>query len=244
MHARLRPVAHRFSYRVMSLLIDLDRLNAADQQSRLFGVNRAALFSFHEMDHGRRDGTSLSEHVRRLAVKVGVDLAGGRILLLCYPRLLGYAFNPLSIYFCDDTAGRLALLVYEVRNTFGEIHHYVQRVDDAVDSSGLSRHSQTKNFYVSPFIEMETRYNFRLSAPDEQVKVRILQTADDRPVLAAAFSGLRRPLTSRVLLNAFFTVPLLSFKVVAAIHWQALRLWLKRVPLVSRPHIPVRRSLP
>src|SRR5437868_2184893 len=100
MHARLRPVHHRFTYRVMSLLIDLDRLDEADRQSGLFGVNRAAPFSFHESDHGERKGTSLGDYVRGLAKERDIDLSAGRILLLCYPRVFGYVFNPLSIYFC------------------------------------------------------------------------------------------------------------------------------------------------
>src|ERR1700687_1123931 len=125
MHARLKPMGHRFSYRVMSLLIDLDRLDAADRQSRLFGVNRAALYSFNEADHGNRDGSSLRVYAHRRAAERGIDLAGGRVLLQCSPRLLGYTFNPLSAYFCYRAGGELALMIYEVRNTFGVIHAYV-----------------------------------------------------------------------------------------------------------------------
>ena len=125
MHARLKPMGHRFSYRVMSLLIDLDRLADADRQSALFGVNRAALYSFHEADHGKRDGSSLRAYAQHCAAGHGIDLTGGRVLLLCYPRLLGYTFNPLSVYFCYRADGELALLIYEVRNTLGDIHPYV-----------------------------------------------------------------------------------------------------------------------
>src|SRR6195952_3039907 len=125
MHARMKPMGHRFSYRVMSLLIDLDRLAAADRQSALFGVNRPALYSFHEADHGDRDGSPLRAYAQRCAAERGIDLTGGRVLLLCYPRLLGYTFNPLSVYFCYRADGELVLVIYEVRNTFGEIHPYV-----------------------------------------------------------------------------------------------------------------------
>ena len=100
MHARLKPVGHRFVYRVLNLLIDLDRLDEADRQSRLFGVNRRGLYSFHERDHGPRDGTSLARLCASVAAGEGIDLTGGRIRLLCYPRLLGFVFNPLSIYYC------------------------------------------------------------------------------------------------------------------------------------------------
>src|ERR1700712_1744093 len=124
MHARLRPMGHRFSYRVMSLLIDLDRLDMADRQSPLFGVNRSALYSFYEKDHGDRDGLPLRAFVQRSAADRGIDLTGGRVLLLCYPRLFGYTFNPLSAWFCYRAGGELALIIYEVRNTFGDIHCY------------------------------------------------------------------------------------------------------------------------
>lgn len=238
MHARLRPVRHRFSYRVMSLLIDLDRLDEADRQSRLFAVNRAALFSFQEQDHGERNGTSLSRYVRRVAAERGIELSDGRILLLCYPRLFGYTFNPLSIYFCYRASGELALLIYEVRNTFGEIHPYVLQVEGDHGRDEVLRQSQAKQFYVSPFIEMEMRYHFRISPPGEQIRVRILETDEGGPLLAAAFCGSQRSLTTRSLLRAFLTIPLFTFKVVAAIHWEALRLWLRGAPLVSRSSEP------
>jgi uncharacterized protein len=237
MHARLRPVLHRFSYRVMNLLIDLDRLDEADQQSRLFAVNRAGLVSFHEIDHGERNGGSLSRYARGLAAERGMDLAGGRILLLCYPRLFGYTFNPLSIYFCYRDSGELALLVYEVRNTFGEIHPYVLPVGGGHVAGDVLRQNQTKQFYVSPFIEMGMQYHFRISLPGEKMKVRILETDKVGPVLAAAFSGRRHVLTSRALLDALLAMPLLTFKVIMAIHWEALRLWLKGVPLVPRSRV-------
>ena len=237
MHARMRPVHHRFAYRVMNLLIDLDRLDEADRQSRLFGINRASVFSFHESDHGKRSSASLSSHVRHLAEQHDVDLSGGRILLLCYPRLFGYVFNPLSIYFCYDRCGNLALLIYEVRNTFGEIHSYILPVEDAA-AGGAIRQCQAKEFYVSPFMEMQTKYRFSIAPPDQQVKVRIVQTDEHGVIFTAAFSGQRRPLTSRSLLATLVTLPLLTFKVVAAIHWEAIRLWLKNAPFVPRPNQP------
>jgi DUF1365 family protein len=234
MHARLRPVRHRFSYRVTCLLIDLDRLDEAGRQSRLFAVNKAALFSFHEADHGEHNCAGLSQYVRRLAAERGIELSAGRIFLLCYPRLFGYAFNPLSIYFCYRASGELALLIYEVRNTFGEQHSYVLQVESGGGRRDVIRQRQAKQFYVSPFLEMGLSYHFRISPPGEQVKVSIIETDQNGPVLAAAFCGLRRSLTSRALLSAFLMSPLFTFKVVAAIHWEALRLWMKRVPLVPR----------
>lgn len=238
MHARLKPTGHRFSYRVMSLLIDLDRLDEADRRSPLFAVNRAALFSFHEADHGERDGASLRAYAQRCAAGQGIDLTGGRVCLLCYPRLFGYTFNPLSVYFCYRADGTLALLIYEVRNTLGDIHAYVLPVKpDEISSAGI-RQEQDKLFYVSPFVEMAMRYLFRISPPADDVKVRILETDREGPLLAATFLGRRRALTSAALLQSAVSLPLLTFKIIAAIHWEALRLWLKGAALVPRLATP------
>jgi DUF1365 family protein len=243
MHARLKPMGHRFSYRVMSLLIDLDRLADADRQSALFCVNRAALYSFHEADHGKRDGSSLRAYAQRCAAERGIDLTGGRVLLLCYPRLLGYTFNPLSVYFCYRADGELALLIYEVRNTFGDIHPYVLPVLSGEISDAGVRQQQDKLFYVSPFIEMAMRYHFRVLPPGERVQLRILATDRESPVLAATFDGSRRILNTKELLRAFVRLPLVTMKIMAAIHWEALRLWLKGARLVPRKDVALNTGL-
>jgi DUF1365 family protein len=234
MHARLKPIGHRFSYRVMSLLIDLDRLADADRQSPLFGVNRAALYSFHEADHGKRDGSSLRVWAQRCAAERSIDLTDGRVLLLCYPRLLGYTFNPLSVYFCYRADGGLALLIYEVRNTFGDIHPYVLPVLSGEISDAGVRQQQDKLFHVSPFIAMAMRYHFRVLPPGARVQLRILETDHESPLLAATFNGSRRALNTKELLCVFFGLPLVTMKIMAAIHWEALRLWLKGARLVPR----------
>ena len=235
MHARLKPVGHRFNYRVMSLLIDLDRLEAAGRQTPLFGVNRAALYSFHEVDHGDRDGSSLRLYAQRCAAENGIDLTGGRVLLLCYPRLFGYTFNPLSVYFCYHANGQPALLIYEVRNTFGDIHAYVLPVKSGDISPAGIRQTQDKQFYVSPFVEMAMRYHFRVTPPKDHVKLRILEADSEGPLLSATFNGHRRILNTPELLRSFFALPMVTLKIVAAIHWEALRLYLKGVRLVARP---------
>ena len=242
MHARLKPTGHRFNYRVMSLLIDLDRLVAADRQSPLFGVNRAALYGFHETDHGDRDGSSLRLYAQRCAAKHDIDLTGGRVLLLCYPRLFGYTFNPLSVYFCYRADGELALLIYEVRNTFGDIHSYPLAVKPDQTSDAGIRQQQDKLFYVSPFIEMAMRYHFRVSPPGSDVKLRILETDRDGPLLAATFCGRRHALTTAALLRSFFSLPLVTFKIVLAIHWEAVRLWLKGARLVPRTNTAIAKA--
>jgi hypothetical protein len=236
MHARLKPMGHRFNYRVMSLLIDLDRLEEADRQCLLFGVNRAALYSFNEADHGERDGSPLRAYAQRCAAEHGIDLTGGRVLLLCYPRMLGYTFNPLSVYFCYRGDGVLALMIYEVRNTFGDVHAYVLPVKPGQISDAGIRQQHDKLFYVSPFIDMAMRYYFRVSPPAASVKLRILETDRGGPLLAATFNGHRRALTTPALLRSVFSLPLVTFKIMAAIHWEALRLWLKGARVVPRPN--------
>jgi len=235
MHARLKPVGHRFSYRVMSMLIDLDRLGEADLLSPLFGVNRRAAVSFHERDHGPRDGTSLRAFVQARSTECGVDLTGGRVLLLAYPRVFGYTFNPLSVYFGYDAAGKIAMMIYEVRNTFGDIHCYTLPVTPSSVTDAGIRQEQDKQFYVSPFIEMAMRYRFRVLPPGDVVKLRILETDAEGPLLVATFFGRRRPLASASLLHMLLVLPMVTAKIIAAIHWEALRLWLKGARLVPRP---------
>ena len=165
MHARLKPFGHRFSYRVMSLLIDLDRLDEADRMSALFGVNRAALYSFHEKDHGQRDGSSLRAFAQRAAAAHGIDLAGGRIRLLCYPRLLGYAFNPLSVYFCHRRRRRpRADHLRGAQHASARCITTSCRSTDDERRTPLIRQQQDKLFYVSPFIADAMRYHFRISS--------------------------------------------------------------------------------
>ncbi|MFN3498631.1 MAG: DUF1365 domain-containing protein, partial [Pannonibacter indicus] len=188
MHARMKPVPHRFSYSVFSLLIDLDRLKDADRQSWFFSHRRFNLLSFHEKDHGPLDGSDLRAHVDRLMAEKGVARPA-RVLLLCYPRMLGYVFNPLSVYYAYDGEGTLTGIVYEVRNTFGDLHTYVAPVTaDQVSEAGI-RQTQDKQFYVSPFLDMVQTYHFRMMPPGETVRVRILETAPDGPSLAATFHG-------------------------------------------------------
>lgn len=238
MHARMKPKVHRFQYRVFNLLVDIDRLGEAARASRLFRIGPGfGLASFRESDHG--DGQSpLRAHVERLLAPAGVDLAGGRVLLLCYPRIFGFVFNPISLYFCYDSNDALLAMIYEVRNTFGEMHSYVAPVAQGeLNEAGL-RQARDKIFYVSPFLDMPLRYHFRVLPPGETVKVRILETDRDGPILAATFAGERRALTSVNLLKACLSMPLMTLKVVAGIHWEALKLWLKGIGLRTRPAPP------
>lgn len=239
MHLRLRPVRHRFRYRVFSLLLDLDELPLLDRSLRLFAYNRAGVFSFHDADHGPRDGAPLRPWVEATLARAGIELGGGRILLHGFPRMLGYAFNPLTTYFCHDRSGRLGAILYQVRNTFGDLHCYLVPVDG---NAPRPSHAGDKRFYVSPFIPMRARYRFHVHPPDRHLAILIRQDTDDGELLVASHSAERQELSDRTLLSAFFKYPLLTLKVIAGIHWEALNLWLKgvrREPYVPPPAMPV-----
>ena len=236
-HRRLRPAKHALSYRVFDLLLDLDEIEALSARLRLFSRGRFNLLAFHDRDHGDGSETPLLAQIEALAARAGVALGGGRIALLCMPRVLGHVFNPLSVYFCHDAQGRLACLVHEVSNTFGERHSYVVPVTDP-GPDGLVRQSVPKRFYVSPFLDMDMTYDFSIRPPGERVGVSIQTRDREGIVLTASFAGEARPMTDGVLLSALATHPLLTLKVVAGIHWEALRLWLKGVKLRTRPQAP------
>lgn len=235
MHRRLRPFVHHFVYRVFSLCVDIDELPALGRRLRLFSHNRLNLFAFHDRDHGPCDGTPLRPWVETLVRRAGIELAGGRVRLLCFPRILGYAFNPLAVWFCHRADGALAAVVYEVRNTFGERHSYVLPVAPAAGET--LRQGCPKRFYVSPFLAVSGRYAFRLAEPGERLSMAIRLRDAGGDLLLASHTGARAPLDDRTLLRAFFGYPLMTLKVIAAIHWEALRLWRKGARLHARaPH--------
>lgn len=234
-HRRLRPRRHELSYRVFYMLIDIDELDALDRGSRLFAHNRFGLFSFHDRDYGPRDGRPLRPWIEAQLARAGLA-RGGRILALCLPRVLGYVFNPLTVYFCHDAGGRLAAMFYEVSNTFGDRHSYLIPVADANET--VLRQSCDKAFFVSPFIEVAGSYDFTVLLPERRIGLTIRESDREGALLTASFAGEAQPFTDAILLNAFLTHPLLTLKIMAGIHWEALKLWLKGVPLVARPMAP------
>jgi len=240
LHRRLKPRVHRLSYRVFSMLLDLDELPALDRDVKGFGYNRFAPLAFHDRDHGPGDGQPLRPWVEAELAAGGINLAGGPIRILCYPRLWGYVFNPLTEYFCYHPDGRLGAVLHEVNNTMGERHCYLIPVTEAEASGGVVRQTCDKQFYVSPFIAMETTYHFKIRPPDDRVAVAIQQTDAEGTVLHASFVGRRAPLTSRALAGAIARHPLMTLKVTAGIHWEALRLLLKGVRIVRRDPAPDR----
>ena len=238
MHRRLRPFSHRFSYPVFSLFLDLDELEVLGRRSRVFSYNRFNLFSFHDRDHGARDGSALRPWIEGHLRAAGLDLRGGPIRLLCFPRILGYVFNPLSIWYCYSAQGRLGAVLYEVRNTFGEKHGYLIPLGPDHKTGQPIIQSCEKGFYVSPFMEMTAAYRFRLMEPDEGLSILIRQWTPAGETLLATQTGRRADFSDRSLLGAFFRYPLMTLKVMTAIHWQALKIWRKGAAYHKRPPAP------
>jgi DUF1365 family protein len=238
MHQRLRPRRHRLRYRVFSLLLDLDDLDQLSARLRLFSRNRLNLFSFHDRDYG--DGTSepLRRQVERHLSAAGIEANGGAIRLLTLPRVLGYAFNPLSVYFCYRRTGGLAAILYEVNNTFHERHRYVIPVPEGASAGRSIRQVCAKQFYVSPFLDLEMTYSFRVLPPGRRVGIAITGRDVEGPIIVASLYADRFPLNDYGLALAFVTYPLLTLKVIVGIHWEALRLWLKGMRFRKHPQPP------
>lgn len=230
-HSRLEPLEHRFRYRVFYGLFDIDRLGELSDRLRLFSLGRFNLFSFRARDYGPADGSPLRPWVERSLADAEVDLDGGKILLLTFPRVLGFVFNPLSIWYCYGPDGDLRGVIYEVRNTFGDRHSYVVPVRP--DHS--TRHRFDKQLHVSPFNDMDQTYQFSISEPGQRLSVSIDQSEEGSRFLRAGMALSRLPLTDMNLIRVFLTHPLVTVKVVAAIHWEALRLWVKGAVFHRRP---------
>jgi len=241
MHHRVKPVRHRLSYRVFSLLADLDELPRLDRELRLFAHNRFGLLGFRDRDFGPLGGmgTDLKIWAEGQLVAAGIE-GGGPVRLLCFPRVLGFTFNPLCVWFCHRRDGTLAAIIHEVSNTFGQRHAYL--IPAATGPDGLVRQRCDKGFYVSPFMEMETAYHFRIRPPGglagEPLAVSIRQTDGEGPVLHAALTARRVELTDGAILRAWARHPLMTAKVVASIHWEALHLWRKGLAIRPRPPAP------
>jgi DUF1365 family protein len=235
-HTRLRPLRHRLRYRMPWFLIDLDELPDLAKHLRLFSVNRFNLFAFHEDDHGSTGSGPLRPRIEQEMRQAGVIPDGGAIRVLTMPRVLGRSFNPISVFFCHNLDGNLRAVLYEVNNTFGTRHTYV--VPTAAATDGPLRQACAKRLHVSPFMDMDMTYSFRVAIPGERAMVAIEARDAGGLMLSAAYSGRRRDLTDGNLLAAFLRFPLLATQVLGAIHWEALKLWLKGMRFRPTPVPP------
>ena len=221
-HTRFKPVRHFLKYKTFSLLIDLDEINLLDKSIGIFSHNKFNIFSFYDKDHGDRDGGNLKNWVISNLKKFQIKENITNIKVLCYPRILGYVFNPLSIFYCYEK-DKLVAIFYEVKNTFNEQHTYIFKIKNNEEIIQKCR----KKFYVSPFMDMETFYNFKLINPNDKLSVFIKQTDADGTILTATQTGDRKEFSFKQLAINFLKYPLMTIKIISSIHYEALLLWKK-----------------
>jgi len=231
-HRRLRPRLHAFEYGTYFLLLPMRRLRAAPQPALV--RNRFGWLAFHDRDHGDGRADALAWLDDLLAAE-GVHDVDGEVWLQTYPRVLGFVFKPVSFWYGHRADGTLAAIVVEVNNTFGERHCYLLAGPGLAFGRELTAR---KVFHVSPFCEVQGRYRFRFMRTADRLVARVDHDDDDGPLLETSIAGTLAPLTAASTRAAFFGVPLMTLGVVARIHWHALRLWLKRVPLFRKPAPP------
>jgi DUF1365 family protein len=238
-HARLRPVRHEFAYPAFFLRLPLRSLARQRAEQRWLRFNRPGLFAIHDADHG--DGGPLLDWIDALLAREGIDDARGEIWLHTFPRVAGYAFNPVSFWLAHRVDDRLRAVVCEVNNTFGERHCYLLAHADGRPLAWGEEIATRKVFHVSPFCAVEGSYRFRLmlTGPERpRFVARIDHDDREGPLLQTAIAGALEPLTDRALALALLRYPLFTSGVITRIHWQALRLWLKRVPFHPKPAAP------
>ena len=230
-HKRFKPKKHYFKYKIFSILLDLNETKFINKNINFFSYNKFNLMSFYDKDHGPRDGSSLIDWVKLNLKSVGLNDSEIKIKILCYPRILGYVFNPLSIFFVYDLKSQLISILYEVKNTFGEQHTYVFKVNE---NSEILKNNCEKKFYVSPFMDLDSEYYFKILNPDKNLSVIIDQRDKDGKLLFASQDGVRSNLNSKNLIFSYLKHPFMTFKIISAIHFEALRLWLKGIKLVKK----------
>jgi len=241
-HQRFQPMRHQLRYGVWSLLVDLDEIDGIARRNPILSRNRFNLVSFHDKDHGPRDGSSLRAWFERHLATAGVDLEGGSVQMLVFPRILGYTFNPITVWFGYDRTKRLRAVLYEVHNTFGDAHSHLAIVGNGVDGVAgvrLPKHGFDKTLHVSPFFDQIGRYRITLVPPGDDYSI-VIEYLDDEgaKLLTASQDGRRVELTTRSLLKQLFTSPLLTLKVVGGIHWEAIKLWRKGAKYRPVPPAP------
>lgn len=229
-HKRFKPKEHYFKYNVFSLLIDLNELEEINKYIKFFSYNKFNIISFYDKDHGDRDGSSIKLWVKKNLRNIGIMTEDISIKLLCYPRIFGYVFNPLSTYFIYNNNSELISIFYEVKNTFGEQHTYIFKAQDEKTVQNKCK----KKFYVSPFIEMDCEYHFKTLNPREQLSVVINQNDKDGKLLFASQDGISKDFNNKNLILSYLTHPLMTFKIIGAIHYEAFKLWAKRIKLIAK----------
>ena len=230
-HKRFKPKVHSFRYDVFSLLIDLSELETLDKQVNFFSYNKCNWISFYDKDHGDRDGSSLINWVQKNLRKNNISTENIKIKILCYPRIFGFVFNPLSVFYVYNSNENLISILYEVKNTFGEQHTYIFRIEK---DANLIQNNCSKKFHVSPFIQMNCNYFFRLLKPGNKISVIIDQYENEDKILYASQDGIRTDFNTKYLIKSFLNHPLMTFKIIIAIHYEAFKLWSKGIKFIKK----------
>ena len=230
-HKRFKPKVHYFKYKVFSLLIDLSELEVLEEKINLFSYNKFNLISFYEKDHGDRDGSSLILWVKKNLEKNNIQTKDIKIKILCYPRIFGFVFNPLSVFYVYNLESQLISILYEVKNTFGEQHTYIFKV---TKDTNLIQNNCSKKFHVSPFIEMNCKYFFRLLKPGNKISVIIDQYDNEDQILYASQDGVRSDFNTKNLIKSYLKHPVMTFKIILAIHFEAFKLWAKGIKFIKK----------
>ncbi len=230
-HKRFKPKIHFFKYKVFSILIDISEINLLDKTLKIFSYNKFNIVSFYDEDHGPRDGTSVKEWVIKNLQDNQIDTQDIKIKLLCYPRIFGFVFNPLSIFFIYNKKSELISILYEVKNTFDEQHTYIFKNKE---NKNTIKHTCKKKFHVSPFIEMNCTYFFKILKPGDKISVIIDQYDEEGKLLYASQDGSRIELNNKNLFLSYLKHPLMTFKIIAAIHFEAFKLWIKGIKFIKK----------
>jgi len=230
-HKRFKPKVHSFKYSVFSLLIDLSELKLLDKKVNFFSYNKFNWISFYDKDHGDRDGWSLIDWVNKNLKKNNITSENIKIKILCYPRIFGFVFNPLSVFYVYNANNNLVSILYEVKNTFGEQHTYIFRVEK---DGNLIQNNCSKKFHVSPFIEMNCNYFFRILKPGNKISVIIDQYDNEDKILYASQDGVRTDFNTKYLIKSYLKHPIMTFKIIIAIHYEAFKLWAKGIKFIKK----------
>jgi DUF1365 family protein len=230
-HKRFKPKVHSFNYKVFSLLIDLSELDLLDKNLKLFSYNKFNIISFYNKDHGPRDGSPIRNWVLENLQQNNIETKNIQIKLLCYPRILGYVFNPLSVFYVYNKNSDLISILYEVKNTFGEQHTYIFKTKK---NENLIQQVCKKKFHVSPFIKMNCVYFFRLLKPGNKISVIIDLQDSKSKILYASQDGIKSELNNKTLIKSYLKHPLMTFKIILAIHFEAFKLWTKGIKFMKK----------
>lgn len=235
-HKRWHPKEHAFRYPVFYLMLDLDEFDAPATLPWCLSLDGRNIFSVRQRDYGAFTKTGLRHHIHEQLQRNGNIAPPARIMMLTMPRIFGYGFNPITTFYCYDTGGQITAILYEVHNTFGEAHTYVCPVTTSNDR--VAPHESEKAFHVSPFFPVKGRYRFRQCLPAERLSLTIRYDEDNHKAMTACLTAKKQPLTAGMLVRLLLAVPFVTMKVTAAIHYEALRLWAKRLKLYRKPPPP------